>query len=191
MKIKDLTNRIKNIPGIPVADPDHAADEIVPEIVKREILFYDNRTPVIKMPLHYQRIKSADEEALIFNSLDEKSQRVVPFKEIKEATKRLCYIPELQVDLTEEFWKGQMLVNLSHGVYDVLRQELVPVRGEFKFDYVINIRYRPHCKLDDAPNFKRYIETSVGYDQLECLLRVLGYCISSLTKGRKRSCSTA
>ena len=137
------------------------------------------------MPLHYQRIKSADEEALIFNSLDEKSQRVVPFKEIKEATKRLCYIPELQVDLTEEFWKGQMLVNLSHGVYDVLRQELVPVRGEFKFDYVINIRYRPHCKLDDAPNFKRYVETSVGMEQYECLMRVLGYCISSLTKGRK------
>lgn len=105
--------------------------------------------------------------------------------------KRLCYMPELQLDLISEFWKGQMLVNLSHGVYDILRQELVPVRGEFKFDYVINIRYRPRCKLDDAPNFKHYIETSVGYDQLECLLRVLGYCISSLTKGRKRSCSTA
>jgi len=99
--------------------------------------------------------------------------------------KRLCYMPELQLDLISEFWKGQMLVNLSHGVYDILRQELVPVRGEFKFDYVINIRYRPRCKLDDAPNFKHYIETSVGYDQLECLLRVLGYCISSLTKGRK------
>lgn len=99
--------------------------------------------------------------------------------------KRLCYMPELQLDLISEFWKGQMLVNLSHGVYDILRQELVPVRGEFEFDYVINIRYRPRCKLDDAPNFKHYIETSVSYDQLECLLRVLGYCISSLTKGRK------
>lgn len=185
MTIKELTNYLKYVQRIQVADPDHAADEIVPGIIKSGILFYDNRTPVIKMPLHYQRIESADEEALIFNSLDEKSQRVVPFKEIKEATKRLCYIPELQVDLTEEFWKGQMLVNLVHGVYDIMKQEIVPVRNDYKFDYFINIRYIPKCTLEDAPTFKHYIETSVGMDQLECLLRVLGYCISSLTKGRK------
>lgn len=185
MKIKDLTNRIKNIPRISVADSDHAADEIVPEIVKRGILYYDNRTPVLKLQLYYRRLNSADAEALVFGLLDDKAKCLVPNKEIKEAMKRLCYMPELQIDLTEEFWKGQMLVNLSHGVYDVLRQELVPVRGEFKFDYVINIRYRPRCKLDDAPNFKLYIETSVGMEQYECIMRVLGYCISSLTKGRK------
>lgn len=185
MKIKDLTNRIKNIPRIPVADPDHAADEIVPGVIKSGLLFYDNRTPVIKMPLYYQRLKSAEEEAMIFNLLDEKSQILTPNKQIKEAAKRLCYVPELQIDLTEEFWRGQMLINLVHGVYDIMRQELVPVRNEHKFDYVINIRYRPHCTLDDALTFKHYVETSVGMEQYECLMRVLGYCISSLTKGRK------
>ena len=89
MTIKEMTNRLRDVQRIQVADPDHAADEIVPGIMKSGVLFYDNRTPVIKMPLHYQRIKSADAEALIFNLLDEKSQRVVPFKEIKEAAKRL------------------------------------------------------------------------------------------------------
>ena len=39
--------------------------------------------------------------------------------------------------------------------------------------------------LEDAAVFKHFIETSVGMDQYECLMRVLGYCISSLTKGRK------
>jgi hypothetical protein len=120
LKIKDITNRLKDVQRIQVADPDHAADEIVPGIMKSGVLFYDNRTPVIKMQLYYQRIKSADEEALVFNMLDEKSQRIVPFKEIKEAIKRLCYIPELQIDLIEEFWNGQMLVNLAHGVYDIM-----------------------------------------------------------------------
>lgn len=185
MTIKELSNMIKGKPKISVADPDHASDEIVPGVIKSDIFYYDNKVPVIRMPLHYQRLKTDDAEALIFNLLDDKAKCLVPNKEIKEAMKRLCYMPELQLDLISEFWKGQMLVNLSHGVYDILRQELVPVRGEFEFDYVINIRYRPRCKLDDAPNFKHYIETSVGYDQLECLLRVLGYCISSLTKGRK------
>lgn len=185
MTIKDITNRLSDVQRITVADPDHAADEIVPGVIKSGVLFYDNRTPVIKMPLHYQRIKSADEEALIFNMLDEKSQRTVPSKQIKETAKRLCYIPELQVDLTEEFWKGQMLVNLVHGVYDIMKQEITPVRNEHKFDYFINIRYKPNCTLEDAPTFKHYIETSVGMEQFECLMRVLGYCISSLTKGRK------
>ena len=185
MKIKDLTNRIENIPRIPVADPDHAADEIVPGVIKSDILYYDNKVPVIRMPLHYQRLKTDDAEALIFNLLDDKAKCLVPNKEIKEATKRLCYIPELQVDLTEEFWKGQMLVNLVHGVYDIMKQEIVPVRNDYKFDYFINIRYIPKCTLEDAPTFKYYIETSVGMDQYECLMSVLGYCISSLTKGRK------
>jgi len=185
LTIKDITNRLRDIQRISVSDPDHAADEIVPGIIRSGILFYDNRTPILKMPLHFQRIKSADEEAFIFNMLDEKSQKVVPFKEIKETAKRLCYIPELQVDLTEEFWNSQMLVNLVHGVYDIMKQEIVPVRNQYKLDYFINIRYKPKCTLEDAPTFKHYIETSVGMEQLECLLRVLGYCISSLTKGRK------
>ena len=185
MIIKDITERLRDVQRIQVADPDHAADEIVPEVVKRGILYYDNRTPVLKLPLYYQRLNSTDAEALVFGLLDDKAKCVVPNKEIKETMKRLCYMPGLQIDLTEEFWKGQMFVNLTHGIYDILKQELVPVRGEFLFDYVINIRYRPHCKLDDAPNFKHYIESSVGMEQYECLMRVLGYCISSLTKGRK------
>ena len=185
MTIKEMTNRLRDVQRIQVADPDHAADEIVPGIVKSRILFYDNRTPVIKMPLHYQRLNSVEEEALIYNLLDDKAKRFVPNKEIKEAAKRLRFMPELQIDLMEEFWKGQLLVNLAHGVYDIMKQELIPRREEDVFDYYINICYKPHCTLDDAPNFKRYIETSVGMDQLECLLRVLGYCISSLTKGRK------
>ena len=185
MKIKELVNRLKDIQRIRISDPEHAADEIVPEVAKRGVLYYDNRTPVLKMPLYYQRLNSADAEALVFYLLEDKARCVVPSKEIKETLKRLCFMPELQVDLEEEFWRGQMFVNLTHGIYDILKQELVPVRGQVMFDYVISIRYRPHCKLDDAPNFKRYIETSVGMDQLECLLRELGYCISSLTKGRK------
>ena len=185
MKIQDLVNRLKDLPRIRINDPEHAADEIVPEVAKRGVLFYDNRTPVLKMSLYYQRLSSADAEALVFYLLDDNARCVVPSKEIKEALKRLCFMPDLQIDLMEEFWEGQSLVNLVHGVYDIMKQEIVPVRNEYIFDYFINIRYRPHCTLEDAPAFKHYIETSVGMEQLECLLRVLGYCISSLTKGRK------
>lgn len=177
---KAIVTRVSEISKISVVDVDHAADEIVDGVLKREILFFDNRTP-----LNYQRISNDDAEALIFNLLDTKSQITVPSRQIKEAIARLCYAPKLQIDLTEEFWKGQMYINLAHGVYDILRQELVPMRNELVFDYFIGIRYIPNSKLEDAPTFKRYIETSVGMEQFECLMRVLGYSISSLTKGCK------
>lgn len=185
MTTKEIADRINGIQKISVNDPDHAADEIVPGIIKSQILYYDNRIPVIKEPLHYQRLKSADEEALIFSLLDERAQIIVPHRQIKETAKRSCYMPKLQIDLTAEFWKGQMYVNLANGVYDILRQELVPMRSELVFDYFIGIRYIPNSKLEDAPVFKKYVETSVGLDQYPCLMRVLGYCLSSLTKGRK------
>lgn len=137
------------------------------------------------MILHYQRISKNEAIAFICGYLDEKSQIIVPNRHIEEAYKRLLYMARLQIDLEAEFWKGQLLVNLTHGVYDIMKQELIPRHDEDVFDYYIDIRYKPHCTLEDAPNFKRYIETSVGMEQYECLMRVLGYCISSLTKGRK------
>ena len=91
----------------------------------------------------------------------------------------------LQIDLTEEFWKAQYYLNLTSGIYDVLKQELVPLRGKLKFDYVVDIRYRPHSKLEDAPVFKNYVETSLGLDQYECLMRTFGYALSGQTKARK------
>lgn len=185
MTPKEIADRISGIPKISVSDPDHAADEIVPGIISSHILYYDNKVPVIKDPLHYQRLKSAEEEALIFSLLDERAQILVPHRQIKETAKRLCYMPKLQIDLTAEFWIGQPYVNLTHGIYDIHRQGLVPMRNKIKFDYFINIRYIPNSKLNDAPIFKKYVETSVGMEQYECLMRVLGYCLSSLTKGRK------
>lgn len=185
MTTKAIVTRVSEIPKISVVDVDNAAEEIADGVLKRDVLFFDNRTPVIKMPLHYQRISYDDTDALIFNLLDEKAQITVPSRQTKEAINRLCYAPKLQIDLTEEFWRGQFYVNLTHGIYDIYRQELVPLRSELVFDYFINIRYIPNSKLDDAPVFKKYVETSVGKEQYECLMRVLGYCISSLTKGRK------
>ena len=185
MTIKEIVTITMNIPKISVSDPEHGADEIVAAIIEHRVLLFDNRTPIIKCPLHYQRLSSEEAEALVFNLLDKKARVTVPNKQIKESLKRLCNMPELQIDLTEEFWKNQLLVNLTHGVYSIMKQEVIPKSDDDVFDYYINIRYIPKCTLEDAPTFKHYIETSVGMEQLECLLRVLGYCISSLTKGRK------
>lgn len=185
MNIQKIILFIKGIEKISVLDPDNAAEVIVDGILRRDILFFDNLTPIIKLPMHYQRISNIEVEVLIFNLLDSKAQITVSNLQIKEAIKRIRFSPQLQIDLTEEFWKGQGDVNLVNEVYDVYKQRSVPLRSEYKFDYFINIRYIPHCKLENAPVFKRYVQTSIGMEQYECLMRVLGYCLSSLTKGRK------
>lgn len=185
MTTKEIVAHTTSIPKISVSDTEHGADEIVAAVIEHRVLLFDNRIPIIKCPLHYQRLSSEEAEALVFNLLDKKARVTVPNKQIKESLKRLCNMPELQIDLMEEFRKNQMMVNLAHGVYSISKQEVVPKNDGDVFDYYINIRYIPHCHLEEAPVFKKYIETSVGADQCECLLRILGYCLSSLTKGRK------
>lgn len=187
IQLNIILSRIPESSRISVDDPDSAPELLADAVIRGNIFFFDGVTPVIKMILHYQRISKKEAIAFIYGYLDEKSQIVVPNRHIEEAYKRLQFMARLQIDLEAEFWKAQMYVNLSSGIYDIIKQELVPLRGQFKFDYVVDIRYQPHCILDDAPNFKNYVETSVGMDQYECLMRTLGYALSSLTKARKCS----
>jgi P4 family phage/plasmid primase-like protien len=183
--IHDIIARTSSVPKIPVPDPSYAVENIVVGLKECGLLFFDNTQPLIKLPLCYRRISVDQAETLIFNLLDEQAQIAVSNVQIREAMKRIRFIPSLQIDLKAQFWKSQMFINLTSGIYDIIKQETVPLRNELVFDYCIRIRYIPNSKLDDAPVFRHFVETSVGMEQLECLLRVLGYSISSLTKGRK------
>ena len=185
IKLNDILSRITESDRISVEDPDSAPELLVDAVIRGNKLFFDGTTPVIRMILHYQRISRNEALAFICGHLDDKSQIIVPNRHIEEALKRLQYMARRQIDLSADFWKAQMYVNLSCGIYDILQQKLVPVHGEFKFDYVVDIKYRPHSTLEDAPRFKEYVETSVGMDQYQCLMRTLGYTLSGLTKARK------
>lgn len=140
MTIKEIVTRTENILKISVSDPEHGADEIVAAIIEQRILLFDNRVPIIRCPLYYQRLSPEEAEALVFNLLDKKARVTVPNKHIKESLRRLCNMPELQIDLMEEFWKNQMMVNLTHGVYSMMRQEVIPKSDDDIYDYYINIR---------------------------------------------------
>ena len=185
MNVQEIIARTSGIEKISLPDPDNAAEIIIDCVIKSRIFFFDNLTPIIKMPMHYQRVSAVEEEVLIFNLLDSKAQIAVSNPQIREVMKRIRFAPQLQISLQDSFWAGQRYVNLANGVYDIFKQKLVPVRNEYKFDYFINIRYIPNSNLDVAPVFKKYVESSIGMEQYECLMRVLGYCLSSLTKGRK------
>lgn len=185
MNVSHAFKRAAEITKISVPDPDHAVEIIAAEIQKRKLLRFDNGTAVLKFAKYYSRLSSDECEAFIIALLPPEMQIAISNCQIKEVIKRLRFMPQLQIDLQSEFWKAQGYVNLLNGVYEIEQQELVYNRNELVFDYCLGFEYRDGSQLDDAPVFKRFVETSLGMEQLECLLRVLGYCLSSLTKGRK------
>ena len=182
MRIQHILKYTAEIPKISVPDPDCAVEIIADEIRKRKLLRFDNGTAVMKFDNHYSRLTPDECEAFIIALLPPEMQIAVFSKEV---IRRLRFMPQLQIDLQAEFWKSQMFVNLKNGVYDIKRQELVYNRDEFVFDYCLSFDYRARSTLEDAPVFKRFVDSSLGLEQLECLLRIIGYVLSSLTKGRK------
>ena len=185
MNIQRVLMRAEEIPKISIPDPDFPVETIADEIRKKKLLLFDNGTAVLRFAKYYLRLSSDECEAFIIALLPPEMQIAVPSSQIKEVIRRLRFMPQLQIDLQAEFWKSQMYINLKNGVYDIERQELVFNRDKFVFDYCLSFEYRARSKLEDAPVFKRFVDTSLGLEQLECLLRMLGYCVSSLTKGRK------
>ncbi len=185
MTVFDIANLCAGIQKTSVSAPELATEIITEALLKSKIIYFDNTTPVIRAPLYFIRINDELEEALIYNLLDEESRITVSNSQIREVMKRIRYNPQLQINLQQSFREFQYYVNLPMGIYDIYKQEISPEHNDIMVDYVLNINYKPKCTLNDAPVFKHYVETSIGMEQYECLMRVLGYCISSLTKGRK------
>ena len=184
MNVYRALKRAAELPKISIPDPDFAVEAIANEIRKQKLLLFDNGTAVLKFAQYYGRLSSDECEAFIIALLPPEMQIAVSSSQIKEVIRRLRFMPPLQIDLQSEFWKAQLFIKLKNGVYDIERQELVYNR-DCVFDYCLDFEYRAGSTLEDAPAFKRFVESSLGLEQLECLLRVLGYCLSSLTKGRK------
>lgn len=185
MNVQRALKRAIELTKIVIPDPDFAVETIADAIRKQKLLQFDNSTAVLKFDNHYSRLAPDECEAFIIALLPPEMQIAVSSSQIKEVIRRLRFMPQLQVDLEAEFWKAQMYINLKNGVYDIEQQELVYNRDEYIFDYCLSFEYRARSKLEDAPVFKRFVETSLGVDQYECLLRIIGYVLSSLTKGRK------
>lgn len=174
--------------GSPSIDLSQATDpvsEIVAGVLKDGHIFFDERQAVLKMPLYYVRLTNDELQTVIFNKVMPDTRIDVRASFITEAIRVLRNFPELQIDLDEKFREHQMFVNLKNGIFSISDGKLISHDEKFVFDYCLDFNYKAGYKLEDASNFKHYVESSVGMDQYECLMRVLGYCVSSLTKGRK------
>lgn len=105
---------------------------------------------------------------------------------IKEAAERIRDMSEIQIDIEEIMRRNKYKILLENGVYDVEKENFnnSPNENEL-FLYKLNFNYIPDSKLDNAPVFAEFVKTSLGEENLDCLLEWLGYCCTTLTAARK------
>lgn len=67
-------------------------------------------------------------------------------------------------------------INLNNGVYDILRNELVPHDSSLPFRYCLNYNYDPQA---DCPKFEKFLMdiTLNRTDLINIIMEYLGYCI--------------
>ncbi len=73
---------------------------------------------------------------------------------------------------------------MNNGIYDIPSQTLKPPNLDFGFNYKLNFNYVPESERS-LDIFDNYIETSIGKENRECLLRVIGAALSSIRDFKK------
>lgn len=185
MTLKQIFDRTQKLSKINISDLDYAIVEISNALISMNLLLFYELCPVLNMVTHKVRITDDVAVAVIRSLLKESDSLQISNSALKAVIERLRYLPQLQIDLEQGFMDGQLFVNVGNGIYDILHKQLIHSRERFNFDYICGFNYILGAKLSDAPHFKHFVETSVGEENYNCLMRLIGYCISSLTKGRK------
>lgn len=104
---------------------------------------------------------------------------------IKEAIERLRDMSEVQIDIDEIMKQNRYKILLTNGVFDVKNNQFNSATKKDLFLYRLNFEYVSGCTIDNAPTFKGFVETSLGTENLDCLLEWLGYSCTTLTDARK------
>lgn len=90
--------------------------------------------------------------------------------EIFEHIKRSSYISFSEIPVQPN------LVNIQNGVFDLLRDTLMPHTPEFKFFNQLPVRYNPSAKCEQIDKFFKSV---VAEKDVELLYEVCGYCLFS------------
>ena len=162
-----------------------SAEDIIARVLQHNQLFFDGDIPHLKREQYYERIAEDDAKRYIVDLLAETEKISTPKSEYQEALDRLRLLDRLQLHLSEKLKERQFLVNVRNGVFDAVSGKLIENRSDKKFSYCCDFRYRPRCTLDSAPNFKRYLEKSVGEDNSSCFMRSGGYILSDIIDAKK------
>ena len=105
---------------------------------------------------------------------------------IKEAVERLRDMTEIQIDIEKIRERNKYRILLLNGVFDTESGKFTsqPDSSEL-FLYCLNFSYISDSTLEKAPVFNKFAQTSIGTENLDCLLEWLGYTCTALVSARK------
>ena len=169
-----------------IKDPKNAAQEITEYFLARDDLLIWNGQVYEKRKRFYSPIGSEDKLIrLIYRAINRDQIAQISTRAVKEAAGRIMNHPALQFDFDAQRKLNVMKVNLSNAVYDIEKRGSSEDKDDLHFDYVLNFNYMYNVRIEQAKVFVMFVESSLGMEYMECLLRILAYLISSLVLGRK------
>lgn len=168
-----------------ISDIRTAPEEIVSFVIKNRLMICEQGRLYLNCGTHWELCKSVDIPDILCSLLLPEQAAKIPTRAIDEASKRLMRHPSLRVNMELEREKNKHLVNVKNGVYNIIDGSFTEQRGDAIFDYMLNFSYEHEAKIELARNFMAFVNSSLGRVYLPCLLRILAYCVSSLTKARK------
>jgi P4 family phage/plasmid primase-like protien len=149
------------------------------------ILKFDGETAYIDVKTHWQKVSRVDLLKVIRNLIDPNDRYEVGSRVIVEVAKRLAENVDLQISVEAAKKAQEFLINFKNGVLNILTGEFTTDRSKMFFDYVLTVNYIANCTEKDCPVFMKFIATSAGPENLQCILISIGYAISSLLHVKK------
>ena len=179
-----ITAVLAGITLIRVTEKD-VSTQLTRDISKLGILKFDGETAYIDVKTHWKKISRVDLLKVIRNLIDPNDRYEIGSRVIAEVAKRLAEDVALQFSMEAHCRAQQYLINFQNGVLNILTGEFTTDRNKWIFDYVLNVDYIENCTDNDCPNFMKFIKTSAGLENLQCIMISLGFGISSLTNVKR------
>lgn len=123
---------------------------------------------------------------IIRTMIDSSSRAKISSLTIKETVERLRDMPDVQIDMDKIIEKNKYKVLLKNGSFDVKEKKFTtsPPKDEL-YLYKLNFNYIKNASLRAAPNFKSFVSTSLGEENLDCFLEWTGYSCTLITDARR------
>lgn len=184
MEYETILEWVSKQPTIHISNHDQEVQILYQELIERKSMVFCNGAPYIWTGTYYRCVADQDIAMIITNLVCAEDRVALSPSTPKTVYQKLCVDSRLQVDIDGEAEKNRMFVNTPNGVYDIANQVLIPHDGARKFVYELDFEYIKDTIIDKAPNFKAFVESSLGLKSLRFLLQIIGYCCSSLVGAR-------
>ncbi len=165
-----------------ISDKKNVVSTIGNYMLHEKPIVFNESAAYVRLATHYEYIDYDDISSVIRNLITPADRLSVSSGAVKEAIERVKDSLELQIVFEKE--SNINLIHVNNGIYDITSQKLKPPDLSYGFNYRLNFDYISESKRK-LDNFNYYIETSIGEENKECLLRTIGAAMSSIRDFKK------